>query len=62
MKRILLGMLAALTALAWPAVAMADIADPGGIRGGGGLVWILVIAVVIIAAVVLFFVLRKNKK
>ena len=27
--------LAALAALAWPAVAMADIADPGGIRGGG---------------------------
>ena len=61
MKRALV-YLVALAALAWPAVAMADIADPGGIRGGGGLVWILVIAVIVIAAAVFFIVLRKKKK
>ena len=62
MKRVLLGMLAALAALAWPAVALADIADPGGIRGGGTLVWVLVIAVIVIVAAILILVLKKRKK
>ena len=60
MKRVLLGMLAAMAALAWPAVAMADIAGP--VERHAGLIWVLVIAVVVIAAVVLFFVLKKKKK
>ena len=61
MKRALIGILAALAALA-PAMAFADIAAPTVMERGGTLIWVLVIAIIVIVAAVLFFILRKRKK